>query len=111
MNDPADIDARHAPVDPRLLYDELPPFLVTGNRFGSYGFGAGLTGLQLTLAPFAHAVAWILVVTAVVLGATGYIRYAQGRATNRDASVVGPTTLGLTRLDELDASDARWLVC
>jgi hypothetical protein len=89
VNDPADTHARHAPTDPRLLYDELPPFLVTGNRFGSYGFGAGLTGLLLAFAPFGHAVAWILVLAAVVLGATGYIRYAQGGATNRDASVVG----------------------
>ena len=89
MNDPADTHARHAPVDPRLLHDELPPFLVTGNRFGSYGFGAGLSGLLLTLAPFGHAVAWILVVTAVGLGATGFVRYARGEATNRDTAVVG----------------------
>jgi hypothetical protein len=86
VNDPADIDARRAPMDPRLLYDELPPFLVAGNRFGSYGFGAGLL---LALARFGHGAAWILVVAAVVLGATGFLRYAQGRATNRDASVVG----------------------
>jgi hypothetical protein len=88
VNDP-DTHARHAHVDPRLLYDELPPFLVAGNRFGSYGFGAGLSGLLLALAPFGHAVAWILVLGAVVLSATGYIRYAQDRATNRDASAVG----------------------
>src|SRR3954453_24096513 len=77
VNDP-DTHARHAHVDPRLLYDELPPFLVAGNRFGSYGFGAGLSGLLLALAPFGHAVAWILVVAAVVLSGIGYVRYAQG---------------------------------
>jgi hypothetical protein len=91
VNDP-DTHALHAHVDPRLLYDELPPFLVAGNRFGSYGFGAGLSGLLLALAPFGHAVAWILVVAAVVLGGMGYVRYAQGGATNRDASVVGLAT-------------------
>jgi uncharacterized membrane protein len=91
VNDP-DTHARHAHVDPRLLYAELPPFLVTGNRFGSYGFGAGLSGLLLALAPFGHPLAWILVVAAVVLGGTGYLRYAQGGATNRDASVVGLAT-------------------
>src|SRR3954453_22871193 len=111
VNDP-DTHARHAHVDPRLLYDELPPFLVGGNRFGSYGFGAGLRGLLLALAPFGHAVAWGLVVAAVllggaglgppaagapvvaaiVLGGTGYARYAHGGATNRDASVVGLAT-------------------
>jgi hypothetical protein len=76
VNDP-DTHARHAHVDPRLRYDELPPFLVAGNRFGSYGFGAGLSGLLLALAPFGHAVAWILVAAAIVLGATGYVRYAR----------------------------------
>src|SRR5512144_1772271 len=68
---------------------ELPPYLVAGNRFGSYGFGAGLTGLLLAIAPFGHTLAAVLVVVAVVLGATGFIRYAQAGATNRDTSVVG----------------------
>ena len=52
---------------------ELPPYLVAGNRFGSYGFGAGLSGLLLALAPFGHAVAWILVLAAVVLGADLFV--------------------------------------
>ena len=75
----------------------LPPHLVAGNPFGSYGFGAGLSGLLLVLAPFGHTVAWFLVVAAVVLGATGFVRYAQGGATNRDASVVG-LVMGVTGL-------------
>ncbi len=46
---------------------------MAGNRFGSYGFGAGLSGLLLALAPFGHAVAWILVLAAVVLGADLFV--------------------------------------
>ena len=68
---------------------ELPPYLVAGNRFGSYGFGAGLTGLLLAIAPFGHTLSAVLVVAAVVLGATGFVRYAQDRATNRDTAVAG----------------------
>lgn len=67
----------------------LPPFVVAGNRLGSYGFGAGLSGLLLTLAPFGHLLAAFLVVAAVVLGLLGFVRYAQGGATNRDTSAVG----------------------
>jgi hypothetical protein len=89
VDDPADTRDRFAPVDPRLLYEELPPFLVAGNRFGSFGFGAGLSGLLLALAPFGHALAGLLVGAAVVLGLTGFARYSRGTATNRDASVVG----------------------
>jgi len=90
VNDP-DTHARHAHVDPRLLHDDLPPFLVAGNRFGSYGFGAGLSGLLLALAlrPRRGVDPRL---AAVVLGGTGYVRYAQGGATNRDASVVGLAT-------------------
>ena len=71
---------------------EPPPFRVAGDRFGSYGFGAGLTGLLLTVAPFGHVVAAVLAGTAIVLGATGFVRYAQGAATNRDTSVVALAT-------------------
>ena len=67
----------------------LPPFVVAGNRLGSYGFGAGLSGLLLALAPFGHLLAGFLVVAAVVLGLLGFVRYAQGGATNRDTSAVG----------------------
>ena len=97
MDDPADTRDRIA-ADPEPR--ELPPYLVTGNRFGSYGFGAGLSGLLLTLAPFGHAVAWFLVLAAVVLGAVGFLRYAQDGATNRDTSVVGLAMgwIGLTIL-------------
>jgi hypothetical protein len=86
VDDPADTRDR-ASADAGLR--ELPPYLVTGNRFGSYGFGAGLTGLLLSLAPFGHALAWPLVLAAAVLGFTGFARYAEGGATNRDTSVVG----------------------
>ena len=75
----------------------LPPYLVAGNRFGSYGFGAGLSGLLLALAPFGHLVAWFLAPVAVGLGLTGFARYAQDGATNRDTSVVG-LVLGWTAL-------------
>jgi uncharacterized membrane protein YfcA len=68
---------------------ELQPYLVAGNRFGSYGFGAGLTGLLLAIAPVGHTLAAVLLVAAVVLSATGFIRYAQDGATNRDTAVVG----------------------
>jgi hypothetical protein len=87
VDDPSDTRDRTAFTEtgPR----ELPPYLVTGNRFGSYGFGAGLTGLLLSIAPFGHALAWLLVLAAIGLGFTGFSRYAQGGATNRDTSVVG----------------------
>ena len=49
MDDPIDTRSPTEPVAPGLR--ELPPYLVAGNRFGSYGFGAGLSGLLLTLAP------------------------------------------------------------
>jgi len=87
VDDPADTRDRPALAD--LGLTELPPHLVAGNRFGSYGFGAGVTGLLLSLAPFGHSVAWVLVLVALALGCTGYVRYAQGGATNRDASLVG----------------------
>jgi hypothetical protein len=86
MDDPARTRDRTAPDDRRL--HELPPYLVAGNRYGSYGFGAGLTGLLLTLAPFGHTLAWPFLVVAVVLGATGFVHYAQDTATNRDTAVV-----------------------
>lgn len=89
MNDPVDIRDRIA-TDRALR--ALPPYLVAGNRFGSYGFGAGLSGLLLALAPFGHALAWALVLAAVGLGVTGLVRYAQGGATNRDTSAVGLAT-------------------
>ena len=75
----------------------LPPYLVAGNRFGSYGFGAGLSGLLLALAPFGHLIAWLLAPVAVGLGLTGFARYAQDGATNRDTSVIG-LVLGWTAL-------------
>ncbi len=87
MDDPAPTCDRTPPVDPGPR--TLPPFLVAGNRFGSYGFGAGLSGLLLALAPVGHALAGFLVAAAVVLGVSGFARYAQGGATNRDASLVG----------------------
>ena len=87
MDDPADTRDRTASAGTGLR--ELPPYLVAGNRFGSYGFGAGLTGLLLSLAPFGHALAWPLVLAAIALGFTGFTRYAQDGATNRDTSVVG----------------------
>jgi hypothetical protein len=86
VDDPT--DTRPA-APPHAALHELPPYLVAGNRFGSYGFGAGLTGLLLAIAPFGHTLAAVLVVAAVVLGLTGFIRYAQGAATNRDTAVVG----------------------
>jgi hypothetical protein len=70
---------------------------VAGNRFGSYGFGAGLSGLLLALAPFGHLIAWLLAPVAVGLGLTGFARYAQVGATNRDTSVIG-MVLGWTAL-------------
>ena len=95
MDDPTPTRSGAGLAEPGLW--TLPPYLVAGNRFGSYGFGAGLSGLLLVLAPFGHVIAWILVVAAVVLGATGFVRYAQGGATNRDTSVVG-LAMGLTGL-------------
>ena len=93
MDDPTPTRSGGGLAEPGLW--TLPPYLVAGNRFGSYGFGAGLSGL--VLAPFGHVLAWFLVVVAVVLGATGFVRYAQGGATNRDTSVVG-LALGLAGL-------------
>ena len=81
-------DTRSA-VPPHAALRVLPPYLVAGNRFGSYGFGAGLSGLLLAIAPFGHLLATVLVVAAVVLGVTGLIRYAQDGATNRDTAAVG----------------------
>lgn len=46
-------------------------------RFGSYTFGAGLSGLLLALAPSGHLIAWFLLAAAVVLGVLGFARYAQ----------------------------------
>ena len=89
MDDPT--DTRSA-ARPHAGLRELPPYLVAGNRFGSYGFGAGLSGLLLAIAPFGHSVAWFLAGAAVVLGLTGFIRYAQDAATNRDAALVGLAT-------------------
>jgi hypothetical protein len=86
MDDPADTRDR-VMADPELR--ELPPYLVTGNRFGSYGFGAGLSGIVFVAAPFGHALAWVLVAAAVVLSTTGVVRYVQAGATNRDTAVVG----------------------
>ena len=87
MDDPTPTRARTGPAEPGLR--TLPPYLVAGNRFGSCAFGAGLSGLLLTLAPFGHLIAWILAPAAVGLGLTGFARYARGGATNRDTSVVG----------------------
>ena len=78
MDDPADVGS-----------PALPPYLVAGNRFGSYAFGAGLSGLLLALAPVGHALAWVLGIAAVVLGVVGFARYTRGGATNRDTSVAG----------------------
>ena len=75
----------------------LPRYLLAGTRYGSYGFGAGLSALLLALAPFGHLVAWFLAPVAVGLGLTGFARYAQDGATNRDTSVVG-LVLGWTAL-------------
>jgi hypothetical protein len=86
VDDHADTRDRTAAAEPGLR--QLPPYLVSGNRFGSYGFGSGLSGLLLALVPFGRPLAWVLVLVAVVLGATGFIRYVQGGATNRDTSVV-----------------------
>ena len=78
------------PARNRIAADPaLPPYLVAGNRFGSAAFGTGLSGLLLTLVPFGHALAWVLVVAAVGLGVVGFARYTRGGATNRDTSVVG----------------------
>ena len=87
MNDPIDTRSPTPPAEPALR--ELPPYLVAGNRYGSYGFGAGLGGLLLAIAPFGHTLAWVLVVVAMVLSGTGLIRYAQDDATNRDTAAVG----------------------
>jgi hypothetical protein len=93
VDDPTRARAGLAEPDLRTL----PPYLVAGNRFGSYGFGAGLSGLLLALAPFGHVLAWFLMVAAVVLGLVGFVRYAEDGATNRDTSVVG-LVLGWTGL-------------
>ena len=45
--------------------------------------------LLLAIAPFGHAVAWLLVIAAVVLSATGFVRYAHDGATNRDTALAG----------------------
>ena len=87
MDDPTPTRSRGGLTEPAP--GTLPPFLVAGNRFGSYGFGAGLSGLLLALAPFGHLIAWLLAPVAVGLGLTGFARYAQDGATNRDTSVVG----------------------
>ena len=87
MDDPAHTRDRTTTAGTGL--QELPPYLVTGNRFGSYGFGAGLTALLLSLVSFGHVVAWPLALAAIALGFTGFARYAQDGATNRDTSLVG----------------------
>jgi hypothetical protein len=79
-------DIRHPPAP---AVEPLPPYLVAGNRFGSAAFGLGLSGFLLSLVSFAQVVAWPLAVTAVPLGVTGFAKYANGGATNRDTSVVG----------------------
>jgi hypothetical protein len=89
VDDPADTRSA-ALLHPGLR--ELPPYLIAGNRFGSYGFGAGLSGLLLAIGPVGHTVAWFLAAAAVVLGLTGFIRYAQDSATNRDTALVGLAT-------------------
>ena len=95
MDDPTPTRDRTGPAEPGLR--TLPPYLVAGNRFGSCAFGAGLSGLLLTLAPFGHLIAWLLAPVAVGLGLTGFARHAQDGATNRDTSVVG-LVLGWTAL-------------
>ena len=95
MDDPTPTRSRGGLAESRPA--TLPPYLVAGNRFGSYGFGAGLSGLLLALAPFGHLIAWLLAPVAVGLGLTGFARYAQDGATNRDTSVVG-LVLGWTAL-------------
>ena len=95
MDDPTPTRSRAGLGEPGQ--GTLPPYLVAGNRFGSYGFGAGLSGLLLALAPFGHLIAWVLAPVAVGLGLTGLARYAQDGATNRDTSVVG-LLLGWTTL-------------
>jgi hypothetical protein len=87
VDDPTPSRARAGLAEPGLR--TLPPYLVAGNRFGSYGFGAGLSGLLLALTPLGEVLAWFLLVAAVVLGLIGFVRYAQDGATNRDTSVVG----------------------
>ena len=87
VDDPTDTRPPHRSA-PALR--ELPPFLVAGNRFGSYGFGAGLSGLLLAMRPSATP----------CRGPPrrrrrsqrhGLVRYAQDGATNRDTAVVGLT--------------------
>jgi len=87
VDDPTPTRDRTGLADPGLR--TLPPYLATGNRFGSSAFGAGLSGLLLALAPFGHLLAWFLLGAAVVLGLTGFVRYAQAGATNRDTAVAG----------------------
>jgi hypothetical protein len=87
VDDPIDTCSPTAPADPTVR--ELPPYLVAGNRYASYGFGAGLSGLLLAITTFGHTVAWLLVIAAVVLSGIGFVRYAQDGATNRDTAVVG----------------------
>ena len=43
MDDPTPTRSRAGLAEPAS--GTLPPYLVAGNRFGSYGFGAGLSGL------------------------------------------------------------------
>jgi hypothetical protein len=90
VDDPTPTRHRAGLAEPGLR--TLPPYLVAGNRFGSYGFGAGLSGLLLALAPSGHVVAWFLLAAAVLLGMIGVARYVQGGATNRDACAVGLAT-------------------
>ena len=85
MDDPTDT---RTPAPPDAGPRALPPYLVAGNRYGSYGFGAGLTGLLLAIGPVGHTLAAVLVVAAVGLGLTGLVRYAQDGATNRDTAAV-----------------------
>ena len=65
---------------------------MNGDRFGSYGFGAGLTGLLLALTPVGAVLAAALLVAGVVLGLTGCVRYAHGAAPPRDAAGGGRGT-------------------
>jgi hypothetical protein len=67
----------------------LPPQLVAGNRFGSVGFGFGLTGLLCSLIAFLDVFGLLLSLAGVLLSGVGYVKYCQGGATNRDTSVVG----------------------
>jgi hypothetical protein len=67
----------------------LPPYLITGNRFGSVGLYLGILGLLCSLIPSVRAFAWVAALVGELLAIAGFVKYCRLGATNRDVAVTG----------------------